>query len=396
VLFRNHYAQGAHTKASTASLFSGLFGFQHGVNWAQEMVPASSDSRTFTTQILDDGFETMAERMKAAGFRTFAVVKSQHLLREFGYSQGFDEYVSANDLKGDRRRTERTVKLATANPVPFFGYLHLAGVHHPFPEHKRHPAILKAYGFEYDEAARKAQGVDFTQATIKFAINRDGMTLDPDDVRFLNLIYDAELRTVDEEYVGKILDKLRASGRYDNTMILLTADHGEELYDHSGYAHGHALWDEVIHVPLLVKFPKGRKPSNLAREVDAVTQAIDLIPSLMSFLGQPAPGDLPGTDIFLGEPRGYAFSEIKSGYMMLKGGYKLIESNGMTFLANHREDPGETINLAEQEPERLAEMRQAAIALRQHVAIGPNQAAVTETELDEQAIEALKSLGYLQ
>lgn len=395
VVFRRHYVQSPATKGSTASLFTGLFPFQHGVVWNKEMVQVPGAGQ-YATQVLSEELGTMAESFREAGFYTFGVVKSRHQVPEYGFSQGFVDYYGPKELGGDGKRIRKTLELTRNTPGPFLGYLHLAGVHHPFRLRERHKAVMKEYGFPYDESARAEQGVDFTTSKMKFRINDEGLQLHEEDVRYLNVLYDAKTRRMDQRYLKPLLESLKEMGRYDDMLIIITADHGEELYDHKGYAHGHALWDEVIHVPLIVKFPRGKKPAGLAKEIDTVTQSIDLMPSLLSFYDHPIPEGLPGTDIFLGEPRGSSFAEMRGGWALIQERYKLIQMEGSSFLSDHREDPGEQVNLALRNPEQLQSMRDAVTALRQWAAIRPQEAPVKEHAPTPEAIEALKSLGYLQ
>ena len=396
VVYLDHHVQGAFTKSSTASLFTGLYVFQHGVIRGHDIKQNPANPGVFPVQVLPEHFDTMAERFGEIGMRTFGVVKSYHLDPESGFAQGFEEYYPAKSLHGDWLRVQKTVDLIAAAPGPFFGYLHLEACHHPFPERYRHTATMEGYGFEYDEEARKARGVDFTTARIKHAINDEALVLTSEDVRFLSLIYDARLRFVDEYLVAPLIDSLKKVGRYDDTLVILTADHGEELYDHRGYAHGHALWDEVIRVPLIVKFPKGYRPRHLAGDVDATTQSVDLLPSLLAFLGRPAGEDIPGADIFDGGGGDFAYSQTATEWTLIQDSHKLIDGGGTTLLFSRGSDPGEKVNLAQRDPDRVEGMRQAAAALRQHVATAPREAPVHETELDKEAIKALRSLGYLR
>lgn len=397
VLYRRHYVQGAWTKASTASLFTGTFAFQHGVLRGEVMTEEPDRPGEYLTEILADEFDTLAERLARLGYRTFGVAKSRHLMPELGFAQGFDEYYSPAEIGSDEERVTKVLDLVRRARPPFFGYLHLSGCHHPFPERRRDPEFMRRYGdgIRYDEAARQAVGVDFTDSEIKHRILDGEITLDPEDVDYLNLIYDAELRTVDRDYVAPLLGGLKRLGRYDDTVVVVTADHGEELYDHRGYAHGHALWDEVIHVPLIVKFSKGGKPPRLGREVDAVTQAIDLTPSFLALAGDGNPLGLSGTDIFAGEPRGFAFSQTKRGWALIQDGHKLIDEGAGDELYDLRADPGERRNLAAELPERAAAMHAAVAALEAHLGTGP-QAPTVETELDPDAVEELRDLGYLR
>ncbi len=398
VSFRHHYVQGAYTKSSTASLFTGLYVFQHGVVIGHEMHENPQRPGMFPVQLLRDDLETIAERIRHAGHRTFGVVKSHHLDPKYGFAQGFDEYYKALDIRSDGERARKVVELAAA-PGPYFGYVHLAGCHHPFPPPSRHPGFMEEYahaaGLKYDEWARMEQGVNFNIAETQHAINDGRLDLDADDVRFLNLIYDAELRHSDD-HVRTIIEGLKASGRYGDTLLIVTADHGEELYEHGGYGHGHALWDEVIHVPLIVKFPRGAKPASLPREVAARTQAIDLAPALLSLAGIEIGGDLPGTDIFHGAGPAFAYAETLDEWALIQDNFKIITGAQATRLFDLAADPGEQADLADAQAERVEAMRTAAAALWKHVTIRPGEAPTGETELSAEEIRALRSLGYIR
>jgi arylsulfatase A-like enzyme len=395
-LFRRHYVQGAWTKTSTASLLTGLFAFQHGV-LEGHVETGVGEPGHYTTQVLREEYETMAERLGRAGFRTFGAVKSHHLVRDYGFAQGFDEYHGPDSISSDEGRVEELIRALKISEGPLFAYVHLNACHHPFPPDFRHEAFMAEHGFGYDEDGARARGVDFTTSEAKSAVLSGALRLEPDDMRFLSLVYDARMRRNDETTVRPLIQALRELGIYDDTLLIVTADHGEELYEHEGYAHGHALWEEVIHVPLIVKFPRGRRPEGLPREVNALTQSIDLLPSLLAFGGAPVPGDLPGADIFGGSPRGFAYCEMKrGGWAMIRGGFKYIEQESGTHLFDLQSDPGERRDLATDLPERAEAMRKAAEALRRHVAIAGREAPDLETELDEETREALRSLGYLE
>jgi len=395
VLFRHHYVQGTWTKTSTASLFTGLFAFQHGVMEGHEPTKEGQE-RFFTTQVLDGSFETIAERLKGVGFSTFGVTKSRHLLAEYGFGQGFEQFFGPHQTSSEGKRVDKVLEIVARAEAPFFGYLHLAGPHHPYPPSSRDEAFMKRHGFPYDEAARMAAGVSFHTAEIKDRINDGWLRLAPDDVKFLNLVYDAATRRVDERFVADLVEGLVKLKVYDNTLLIVTADHGEELYDHAGYSHGHALWEEVIHVPLIVKFPRGKRPAGLPKEVGFVTRSIDLYPSILAFDGQRIPPELPGEDIFDGGGPRFAFSERKGEWALIAEGYKLIEGKAGPQLFDLAKDPGERVNLAPGDAERLAMLRLVTEGLRHNVVVQPREADWIGTELDEEDVEALKGLGYMR
>jgi arylsulfatase A-like enzyme len=179
-------------------------------------------------------------------------------------------------------------------------------------------------------------------------------------------------------------------------LLIVTADHGEELYDHEGYAHGHAVWEEVIHVPLIVKFPRGKRPPGLPARVDFLTRAIDVYPSILAFSGQRIPPELPGEDIFDGSGPRFALSERKGEWALITDGYKLIDSTDGPLLFELTKDPGERTNLAPADAERVAMLRLVTEGIRHSVVVQPREADWVGTELDREDVEALKGLGYMR
>jgi arylsulfatase A-like enzyme len=147
---------------------------------------------------------------------------------------------------------------------------------------------------------------------------------------------------------------------------------------------------------LIVKFPRGRRPPGLGREVDAVTQAVDLLPTLAAFAGGRPPDGLPGADIFAGGVSGAAFSETEEQWALVRQHHKLVDGDGTASLFDLASDPAERVNLAAAEAERVAALRQAAAALRVQAAFRPREAPVVETRLSAEAVEDLRSLGYIR
>jgi arylsulfatase A-like enzyme len=397
VVYRHHYVQGTWTKPSTASLFTGRLVHEHGVTMSHQKV--AGRGRVFRTQVLLPSLYTMAEWLRDAGYVTFGIVKSPHLDPAYGFARGFREYYTPNDLPSeDRALATKFIDVLDRYPTKAFGYLHVNACHNPFPPLYRDPEYIARYGFPYDEPARQAARVDFTTADIKYRIREGTLELNDDDVRFLHLVYEAKLRWTDRQVVSPLLEALRAHNRYDNSLIILTADHGEELYDHKGFGHGAAVWDAVIHVPLIVKFPKGHKPPALPRDVTAVTGNVDLLPSLLAVLGIAPPKELPGRPVFEAVNGGTILAEqgIASGeiveWALIQGDYKLIESKQPPRLFNLLQDPAERSNLAPAEPERVQALSAAAHRLRGATV----QAPVVETQLAPAVIEQLRNLGYMK
>ncbi len=399
VVYTRHYVAGNWTKPATASLFTSTYVHRHGVTDTHSEVAGG----LYKTDVLTDDFVTLAESFRAAGFATFGLVTSHHLAPRYGFDQGFDVYLDPDDLKvGDSGRIAKLIDLIWDHDSAYFAYLHQNACHHPFRPKERDPELMAEFGFDYDEQSRAAAAVDFTTPEIQKAIEDGELQLTAEDARFLSLVYDAKLRKVDREVVAPMIEGLRRAGRWDRTLFILTADHGEELYEHRGYAHAYSLWEEVIRVPLIVKFPQGMRPPNLSRRNDALTSNVDLYPTLLAFLGQPLPKGLVGRSIF--DPLGERFilsqgitdgpSQDLTDWAVVQGRDKLIvERTGKRYLFDLEADPRETRNLAAARPERVAAL--AALGTAAWAEGAAAGAPEIETELSPEAIERLRSLGYL-
>jgi len=222
-------------------------------------------------------------------------------------------------------------------------------------------------------------------------------------------LYKGEIAYLDANF-GKLIGQLEALGLYDDTVIALVADHGEEFLDHGGFWHGLTLYEEQIHVPLLVKWRKGER---LAPPEVSSTPArlIDVAPTLLARAGARAPAAMQGLDLAgdlaaRSESERLVFAEENHEGNVLRAvrtsRWKWIEANegnprGVPTLElfDVAADPGETQSLVEREPGTLAELRQhadgQALAARQG-RVGEAKAAAISDE--ERA--SLCALGYLQ
>ncbi|HXJ36831.1 MAG TPA: sulfatase [Candidatus Eisenbacteria bacterium] len=409
-VFRRHYVQASWTKPSTASLFTGRYVSSHGVYLGvslQTYRNAEGAEMTVANHALSDDAETLAERLAAHGFETFAIMMNHHLAPVFGLAQGFGTVVPFQVKSGgDSVRAVRALDFVRAQRGRFFGYVHLHGCHFPFPYWRRDGEYMTRYAFPYDEAARRQSGVDFIRPKVRQDIADGTLHLTPEDVRFLHLVYEAQLRRADDVAIGPLLRGLRDLGVFDDTLIVVTADHGEELYDHAGYGHGHALWEELLHVPFIVKFPHGRRPAQLGPEVTHLSRAIDVLPSLLSLVELPVDAGLQGADIFGGVFPRLVIAEMApvrevegwAGHRraFLDERYKVIETDGGPLLFDLALDPGERTNVASDHPEIVARLVTSGRAEIDRAAGGPPMAREVKEALSPDAAANLRELGYLE
>jgi arylsulfatase A-like enzyme len=232
---------------------------------------------------------------------------------------------------------------------------------------------------------------------------------DPSQAEQMHRLYAGEIAYLDEHF-GRLLAKLREQGRYDQTVIALVADHGEEFQDHGGWWHGLTLYDEQIHVPLLIKWARNDAPIRGDQRGEPA-RLIDVAPTLLARAGAAPPAAMQGRDLAALPPARRAapdrlvFAEEDHEGNVLRAvrtrEWKWIEANAGNprglppeQLFQLEQDPGERSDLREAHPERVAELREQAAAQELRAGqVGPGEggpAAISESQR-----AALEALGYL-
>jgi arylsulfatase A-like enzyme len=292
VLFRHSYAQAPWTKPSFGTIFTGVYPSVHGA------VGKSS--------VLPEKFATLAEHLRDAGYHTAGFPNNRNIATWAGFAQGFAEY---HELDADRYfgATPTTEMLA--------GYLVLRQLWLQWS----YPRINVSHFYQPAERVNTAVGEwlaeprpsDATHLFIHYMDPHDpyrsadvpgeayaytvmGYHLDPE--QWSDLLERSYIKEIEyfDQYLGELMLMLRGRGLYENSLILLTSDHGEELYDHQGWCHGDTLYEEQLHVPLLIKLPQetagGAVNENIARHVD-------LLPTVLRLVGLREPAGLPGVPL---------------------------------------------------------------------------------------------------
>lgn len=425
VLFENHMASSPWTTPSHMSLFTGLSPSSHGMTtpfWALMTGLAVNDTDRLPASRL-----TLAEALAARGYATAAFTGGLAVDPRLGFDQGFSRYETSMFKLSQPNMDAMYRWIREQEQRPFFLFFHTFEAHFPYlqtfflaeqlgPGPARQ--VRAALGSIAGEAARDGYTARLLfRATTEFR-ETEGVGRD-----VCEALYDGGIRSVDA-WVGQLVGMLRREGLFDNTLVLLTSDHGEEFGDHDpGRAcnsHGLTLYEEMVRVPLVVKMPGGR---HAGRRVAPVTRAIDVFPTVLDVLGlPPADGPRGGTLRPLWEggasrPEQTAFVEAVVSEHESKGArtarYKYIVTTGAESVkkdGRHRlgerpekrelydlmADPGERRNLLAGRPGRAIE----EIAARLHGALAatlPERAALVERKpMDPEVIERLKALGYVK
>lgn len=262
VLFSNAISQSSWTRPAVASLMTGLYPSQH------RLVDRPGNVRKGLASVagLDHATTTLAELLAAAGYETAAFLGGNANLKPmFGLTRGFARSHWRPTTDGALLFEDFERWLREESPERSFSYLHFMDVHHPLPAE-----IIPS---------RLDRGLDLRAV-------RESMAE-------LAAHYAESVRQVDG-HVGRVLAALTSAGRLDDTWIVLTADHGEELMEHGAMlAHGRALYRELVRVPLVMRLP-GEIPAGVV--IDPPVQLIDLVPTMAERLGL-APPNVPGQSL---------------------------------------------------------------------------------------------------
>ena len=389
ILFTNARAESSWTRPTVASLFTGLAPPRHGVHGRLDALP--------------QGTPTVASALGAAGWQTAGFITNGNVAPVFGFAQGFDDYqlvrgalvpdahgMTAEPLPGSTRLTTRARHWLAGRDGgrPFFLYLHASDPHGPYVP----PADL-----------RRRFGVPDTAAWLGTLDGLrwlyDGPRPPTDETRAMVVrLYDAEIANNDRQF-GRLLAHLRRQGLYDDTIIVFVADHGEEFYEHGTWEHGKTLYDEVLHVPLLIKLPGNAFGG---RRLDAPAQLADVLPSLLAQLGLPVPDGLDGEDVLAGLIAGTprdgrpTFAHLAMDGQVSDAiedrGWKLITGFGGGELYDRRRDAGERTNLIGRQLETAGELR---TRLAEEMAVRGRPAATAELPSGD-VLQNLRALGYVE
>jgi arylsulfatase A-like enzyme len=262
VVFDTAIASSSWTKPSVASLFTSLLPGEH--RCVQFYTP------------LDAGFVTLAERLRERGYATGAVVANRLVhAKDGGFDQGFAYFASPPEPQTAAEAVDEALRFLDARRgLPTFLYVHTLDPHTPYAP----PA-------PFDRRFGPAP-------TPERPASEPYHYLRPEDLARLVDQYDGEIAYGDREF-GRLVGALRARGLYDRALIVFLSDHGEEFLDHGGWVHGHTLFDELVRVPLAVKFPGGR---HAGRRVSRQVQLVDVMPTILGAQGMalPRPPEVAG------------------------------------------------------------------------------------------------------
>lgn len=442
VLFRRSYAASSYTIPSHMSIFTGLDPAEHGVH------------ELFAR--LSPGVPTMASLFQDAGYRTRAFHEGVFVSPRFGFDRGFDEY----SLIEDSLVAPRTLGLVKewmreAGEDPYFLFLHTYRAHSPYGGYNHYRVESPERGLptkqELIDRLAQAEGGEVDEdlhylCTLYLQLapeKEDGLSLGhgdkiPDERFFGHKWFEQDLEAIRESYaarirlvdraVAEIRDMLIELGQWEDTLLILTSDHGEAFMEHGLYRHAFVPFDEALRVPLIISYPRFFEAQS-AGVVDGLVSGLDLLPTILGLAGITAPAGLQGMDlrevmlgreelpddraIFPGVLRAATREQVPLRRVVIQGNSKYIDGHALFadesgFLFDVGRDPGELDNLRTKEPERFEEFRRAAKSYEQQLGFiqpvdqrtgGPyrpeGEGGGSMEDVSPEDLELMKALGYL-
>jgi arylsulfatase A-like enzyme len=398
--FRRAFAQYGVTRTSHASLFTALYPPGHGAYPYDAVLPLPS----------------LVAQLARDGYRTAAVTEGGFVSGALGFHRGFDAYddgtadaldpAASSDVDETLRRARAWLRGAGTRSR-FFLFLHTYEVHVPYlPRDAPAQELARRLGAG-DAAGLGPQ----RQPRLIIGHNDGSLTLEPQTREVLRALHLGEIQYLDRA-IGRFLAELERMGLADDTLVVLTADHGEQFGEHGKMGHGESLHNRVLHVPLALRWPGHIRPG----ASDTVVQLVDVMPTILDLAGSEIPPGLDGRSLLPAlegrtlEPRP-AFAELREArgecrrlgrpdrcrlerYAVQTGRFKLVRSGEppRDVLYDLEGDPLETHDASAQHPEALARHR---ALLAGYLRDAPKHEPRPFT-LDAELRERLRRLGYIE
>ena len=375
------------TTPSVMTLFTGLTPGTHHVD--------------LNDRALDAAVPTLAERFQEAGYRTAAVMPALTLADHFGFDRGFDDFIFAtqghSNVSGPWSISHAIEFLRGHRDEPVFLYVHLWDVHYNY-----NPPVPHSIRFQAGRPAGAGESDDITALT---GPGHHAASLSPERVAWLEGQYAGEILFTDEQ-VGRLLDELDRLGRTDDTVVVVTSDHGEAFLEHRVMGHTVHLYDEMTHVPLMVRWP-GQVAAG--RVVAEQVGLVDMMPTLLDLVGIPFVPDLfegrslapllrsarpeeEGPPVLLGTSR----QAMKRGLRTPAWSYQVDLVTGEDELYDLAADPAQRENLADSlAGEPSVWRRRLCDRLAQRLPGGEVGIDLLPADLQETLAAGLRTLGYV-
>lgn len=336
-LFTQAFSTSSWQMPAAGSIFTSLYPSQHNA--------------THISRKLDPNVPTMAEILKDEGFYTAGFLCNPRLTSEFGFERGFDLYddfsvnmmlstlmpEQAEAIDINKQRTNDLVNdaairwLTNNSHKPFFLFVHYYDTHW---DYLPRPPYDTLYNPDYTgtiEGANISKEPLYSNEPSK------------QDVEQIIALYDGEIKQSDND-LGELLGYLKSQGRFDDSIIIVMGDHGEQFYEHGNTSH-HGLYDEMLHIPLAIMVQWNNQP----QRIDSLVSATDILPTVLDFINVDKPSQCKGQSLRPviekkeSQPREYIFAEYSGGAIpdcaaVRFENFKFMKQEGEIFAYDLKED----------------------------------------------------------
>lgn len=411
VLFERANAAAPWTLPSMASLFSG---FYPGVHHATDYKAVSGhEDGAGEVRVFSEQFDTLAERLRDAGYDTAAFVANPFIIPRHGFAQGFDRFdhrFKGNTTPGKvlNDLAARWIQQRDANK-PFFLYIHYMDPHAPYSPYRIARRVVQPM---VERVADRAQHTRISSAERNeyrnyFRKSMKGYSALPlhkelrNTVEYWRARYDAGVRQTDM-FLADLRRQLGRAGVWKDALVVVTADHGEALGEHRLWSHGMSAYQNQLHVPLILRWPDHFAPMR----IHATVRMFDVTPTILDYLelgsfeamqAESLRSLIDGTS----SADRTAFAEAVNKHPDLRavilGDWKLladVAGEDPPRLFNLAEDPGELRDLADAEPERVKTMLAAlGVQTAENRELGKD-IEVRTAKLEGEDVSKLRDIGY--
>jgi arylsulfatase A-like enzyme len=409
VIFRQAITAAGRTVQSFPSILTGVYPTVHRLRHEGQNTGVLEGRLTLTRVLRDHGYDAFAvtQGLNVGLHRDFNLYDPDVYLDQ----QGKKIYLPSRDDRDASLRAVHWLRGRKDATKPFFIWMRYDAPHWPY---EAPPPFAEKFDPDYKgpHTFNAGQRPEPRRGDIIFGLTR----LPAREVEHAIAHYDGEVAFSDQA-IGDLLQGLKEMGLLDNTIVVVTADHGEGLGEHDYFfEHGAYLYEPVVRVPLIVVAP-GRLPAG--RVVETVGRTIDIMPTLLDLAGIAIPGGLQGVSLvpwargetqaagplaycesgrnyFKENPRQFIDGTAGKWRMMRSDRYKLIripkDPDPIWEFYDLAADPGETTNVLDQHPAEVAVLKQA---LMQIIDADPDRNDRNAPEIPEDLEERLRSLGYL-
>jgi len=408
ILFTKCYIHEAWTLPSHISMLTSLYPITHGVDMRHR---------------LDSDIVTLAAILKKGGYETAGFVSGGPWTNpEYGFGQGFDHY-SAGEVERNAEYQNTLIRkhLERNKGGKLFLFIHYFDVHsdrNKLP-YGAPPPYDNLFSAGYDGSFTGGEGNIFASKYLAH-VNKKQIRLKENDLKYIISLFDNGIAYMDK-CIGDLFEMLKSMDLFDNSLIIITADHGEEFQEHGYMLHSNPYYyEEIMHVPLVVKLPraddnfKSRKRGNV---IDGLVESIDMMPTILDLLGIKGPRIQGKSLIGLikGDDKGkeYVFGFGSNGSVFIRSErWKMLNDSGLKEgrfkLFDLNSDPMERVNLISKGlkierilKEKLKEKMELSRKLREELLSGKGMSQDVESNhkdvsLTEEEKEKLRALGYLQ